>query len=423
MDARPGPPGEGGGPPGHLRGRPPGSSGRWGSSTRALRRLPLNRANANGLLKFKAQLFPKRRDGKRPSQLRGGTWNILGPGNKYPRPRLGVHQDITSREGALLFNTDGGNRPHVRPDIMDDKYSWTSTSRCGLEEPENTTVHVVPANLRGTEFEQAYNEKGPIWYKGTEVGRGWAEAVERRVQRVLDQPGDLSPQRTQAGLKGQPEGERLEGRTLCRGRRPLRGRAARGRVRPLDPRRGCAPPPGRRPARRPGWILLFSSRGCAPWPPPRALPLRPLRPPPPLRPRLRAGGQAGLPGQGSLPSGVPCATGGGIPAEVHATKRAPRATRLPTVPAHKRAPRATGLTKVPHKRAPPAALPCHGAVRGLLVSGRDPSAPPGAVSPRILAQAQERRGEQTTMVMQMVSESPGSGRRGGAALRSAWRVS
>ncbi|MGH2351775.1 MAG: ABC transporter substrate-binding protein, partial [Chloroflexota bacterium] len=35
-----------------------------------------NKANTDGLLKFKAQLFPKRNDGKRPSQLRGGTWNV-----------------------------------------------------------------------------------------------------------------------------------------------------------------------------------------------------------------------------------------------------------------------------------------------------------------------------------------------------------
>ena len=36
----------------------------------------MNRANTGGTLKFKTQLLPKRKDGRRPSQLRGGTWNI-----------------------------------------------------------------------------------------------------------------------------------------------------------------------------------------------------------------------------------------------------------------------------------------------------------------------------------------------------------
>jgi ABC-type glycerol-3-phosphate transport system substrate-binding protein len=148
-----------------------------------------NRANANGLLKFKTQLFPKRRDGKRPSQLRGGTWNILGPGNKYPDHAWEFIKHITSREGALLFNTDGGNQAQVRPDIMDDKYFQDPNFKVFLENFENTMVHVVPANLRGTEFEQAYNEKGPIWYKGVEVGfEDGLKLWNDEVQRVLDQP-------------------------------------------------------------------------------------------------------------------------------------------------------------------------------------------------------------------------------------------
>jgi multiple sugar transport system substrate-binding protein len=148
----------------------------------------VNRANANGLLKFKAQLFPKRKDGKRPSQLRGGTWNILGPGNKLPDHAWEFIKHITSREGALLFNTDGGNQAQVRPDIMDDKYFQDPNFKVYLENFENAMVHVVPANLRGTEFETAYNEKGPTWYKG-EVGfEDGLKVWNDEVQRVLDQP-------------------------------------------------------------------------------------------------------------------------------------------------------------------------------------------------------------------------------------------
>jgi multiple sugar transport system substrate-binding protein len=148
----------------------------------------VNRANANGLLKFKAQLFPKRKDGKRPSQLRGGTWNILGPGNKLPDHAWEFIKHITNREGALLFNTDGGNQAQVRPDIMDDKYFQDPNFKVYLENFENAMVHIVPSNFRGQEFETTVNDSGLPWYKG-EVGmddglRTWNEAI----QRVLDQP-------------------------------------------------------------------------------------------------------------------------------------------------------------------------------------------------------------------------------------------
>jgi ABC-type glycerol-3-phosphate transport system substrate-binding protein len=148
----------------------------------------VNRANVNGLLKFKAQLFPKRKDGKRPSQLRGGTWNILGPGNKYPDHAWEFIKHITSREGALLFNTDGGNQAQVRPDIMNDKYFQDPNFKVYLENFENTMVHVIPANLRGTEFEMAYNEKGPDWYLNKNGFENDLKVWNDEVQRVLDQP-------------------------------------------------------------------------------------------------------------------------------------------------------------------------------------------------------------------------------------------
>jgi multiple sugar transport system substrate-binding protein len=147
-----------------------------------------NRANTGGLLKFKAQLFPKRRDGKRPSQLRGGTWNILRDGNKYPDQAWEFVKHISSREGTLLFNTIGGNGAITRPDIMNDQYFQDPNFKVYLENFENTMVHVVPANYRGTEFEAAFAERGTPWYKG-EIGfedglKQWND----ELQRILDLP-------------------------------------------------------------------------------------------------------------------------------------------------------------------------------------------------------------------------------------------
>ncbi len=147
----------------------------------------INRLNKDGLLKFKAHLFPKRRDGKRPSQLRGGTWNVSNI-SKYPDQGWEFIKHITSREGTLTFNTMSGNQANVRPDIMTDPYFGDPNFKVYLENFENAMLHVVPANLRGSEFEAAFGEKGTPWYKG-EVGfedglKQWND----ELQRILDQP-------------------------------------------------------------------------------------------------------------------------------------------------------------------------------------------------------------------------------------------
>jgi multiple sugar transport system substrate-binding protein len=147
----------------------------------------VNRANQGGLLKYRAQLFPKRKDGKRPSQLRGGTWNILR-GAKNADHAWEFVKHITSREGALQFNTIGGNGALVRPDIMSDPFFQDPNFKVYLENFENTMLHVVPANFRGTEFEAAFGRMGTPWYKG-EVGfEDGLIQWNTELQRILDQP-------------------------------------------------------------------------------------------------------------------------------------------------------------------------------------------------------------------------------------------
>jgi len=148
----------------------------------------INNLNKGGLLKFKSQLFPKRKDGKRPSQLRGGTWNILNTGNKYPDHSWAFVKHITSRDGTLTFNTMSGNQANVRPDIMDDKYFGDPNFKVFLENFENSMVHVVPGNLRGIEFDAVFGDKGTPWYKG-EVGfEDGLKVWNDELQRVLDLP-------------------------------------------------------------------------------------------------------------------------------------------------------------------------------------------------------------------------------------------
>lgn len=93
---------------------------------------------------------------------------------------------ITSREGALPFNTIGGNGALVRPDIMSDAYFQDPNFKVFLENFENSMQHVVPANFRGTEFEGAFSEKGTPWYKG-EVGfEDGLKLWNDELQRILD---------------------------------------------------------------------------------------------------------------------------------------------------------------------------------------------------------------------------------------------
>jgi multiple sugar transport system substrate-binding protein len=147
----------------------------------------MNRANTGGTLKFKTQLLPKRKDGKRPSQLRGGTWNI-NKATKAPDAAWAFLQHLSSREGILKFNTIGGNGALVRPDIMNDDYFKDPNFRVFLENFENVMPAIVPAHFRGTEFEGAFGQWGTPWYRG-EVGfEDGLNTWNTEVQKILDMP-------------------------------------------------------------------------------------------------------------------------------------------------------------------------------------------------------------------------------------------
>jgi hypothetical protein len=140
------------------------------------------------IAKVNAVLFPKRTDGKSPSQLRGGTWNV---GSKAKNADLGWEfiKHLTNREGALKFNTIGGNGALVRPDIMDDEYFKHPGFQVYLENLANNMPATVPANGRGTEFEQTFSQSwGEVYLGKIEFEPGMTKLHET-LQRVLDKPG------------------------------------------------------------------------------------------------------------------------------------------------------------------------------------------------------------------------------------------
>ena len=147
----------------------------------------INRLNKDGALKFKSVLFPKRKDGKRPSELRGGTWN-LNAATKAPDQTWEFLKHIVSKEGALTFNTMSGNQANVRPDIMKDEYFKDPNFQNYLENFEGAMVHIIPANLRGTELDPVFAEKGNPWYLGQVGFEDGLKAWNDELQRILDQP-------------------------------------------------------------------------------------------------------------------------------------------------------------------------------------------------------------------------------------------
>ena len=178
---RPGPQGEGGRPPGHLRGRPL----RHRDAGDRPRRLPRRLQHQPGQRQRPAQV-----QGPAVPQAPGRQAPLAAPraapGTSWQRaastPTTPGSSSSTSpaARGPCCSTPTAATAPSCARTSWTTSTSRTPTSRSILENFENTMVHVIPANLRGTEFEPAYNEKGPPWYKGRGGVRGRPQAVERR---------------------------------------------------------------------------------------------------------------------------------------------------------------------------------------------------------------------------------------------------
>jgi ABC-type glycerol-3-phosphate transport system substrate-binding protein len=136
-----------------------------------------------------ALLWPKRADGKRPNQLRGGTWNVgvESAGAKSPDAAWELLKLITDHDGALALNTIGGEGALVRPDIMDDAWFQVPVFRPYIENLSNGMNHIVPANFLGVEYEDTFGTAWLPMYKG-ELGfdeglRQLSDAIDAVLQK------------------------------------------------------------------------------------------------------------------------------------------------------------------------------------------------------------------------------------------------
>ena len=140
------------------------------------------------LAKLKSVLFPKRSDGKHPSQLRGGTWNVNSK-SKHPYEAWQFINILSDHEGILLFNTEGGNGALTRPDVMTDKFFTANANFKPFVEDLLTAIPaIVPANARGTEYENTFAQSFAEFYLGKSSYKDALAKAQDAVQHVLDEP-------------------------------------------------------------------------------------------------------------------------------------------------------------------------------------------------------------------------------------------
>ncbi len=139
------------------------------------------------LCQLKAMLLPKRADGKRASQMRAGSWNILSK-SQQPGWAWEFIKHITSHDGMLTMNTEGGEGAYTRPDIMNDKWFQDPNFQVFVENLLTSIQAIVPANFRGTEYEDAFTQTLSGLYLGKVNFDAGVKQVNDAVQRVLDEP-------------------------------------------------------------------------------------------------------------------------------------------------------------------------------------------------------------------------------------------
>jgi ABC-type glycerol-3-phosphate transport system substrate-binding protein len=132
-------------------------------------------------------LFPTREDGRFPSQIRGGTWNILN-GTAHPTESFEFLQHITSTEGSFSFNLVAGQGAFVRPDVMQQLIAENPVHEWFLSNLENGIPAHAPANSRGREYTDAVAQYAALLMDPTqpvEFEKG-LEDLHNAIQAVLD---------------------------------------------------------------------------------------------------------------------------------------------------------------------------------------------------------------------------------------------
>lgn len=99
-------------------------------------------------------LLPLRQDGKPPSQIRGGTWNILKD-SKHQAEAFQFLKHITSFDGCVGFNLVGGQGAFVRPDVVQELVKKDAVHDGFVPNLQNGIPANAPANSRGREYTDA----------------------------------------------------------------------------------------------------------------------------------------------------------------------------------------------------------------------------------------------------------------------------
>ncbi|MCL5995068.1 MAG: extracellular solute-binding protein, partial [Chloroflexi bacterium] len=99
-------------------------------------------------------LLPMRTDGKPPSQLRGGTWNMLKD-TKHPQEVFQFLKHITDLEGCIGFNLVAGQGALVRPDVMQELVKQDPVHEWFIPNLQTGMIAHAPANSRGREYTDA----------------------------------------------------------------------------------------------------------------------------------------------------------------------------------------------------------------------------------------------------------------------------
>ncbi|MBI3958503.1 MAG: extracellular solute-binding protein [Chloroflexi bacterium] len=102
-------------------------------------------------------LLPTLPDGRFPSQLRGGTWNIR-QASEHADVAYQFLKHIAGKEGSISFNLVSGNFAAVRPDTVQALIAENPIHEWFLSSLENGIAAHAPANSRGREYTDAVQQ-------------------------------------------------------------------------------------------------------------------------------------------------------------------------------------------------------------------------------------------------------------------------
>lgn len=99
-------------------------------------------------------LFPVRDDGRYPTEIRGGTWN-MNAGTAHPQEAYEFIKHLAGFEGSMGINNVAGELALTRPDVLDALIEQEPIHAWFLPNLQNGIPAHSPANSRGGEFTDA----------------------------------------------------------------------------------------------------------------------------------------------------------------------------------------------------------------------------------------------------------------------------